>query len=190
MNTQSAMLSNAIPGKTPPAAFRLFKAGWNDTSKGRFLFDAKAASAVMAAYRKQGVDVMIDLEHQSLASDVPRDPSARDARGWGKLQLSADGSLWAVGVKWTADGIARLTGKRQRYISPAFTVDGQSRIERIVNIALVAMPATYETPALVAASARKLPNALALDALDAFARQDGRKALDVLQRILLTRAGQ
>lgn len=138
-----------------PTEFRLFTAGWNKTANGDFLFDAQAASATMAAYKAWGIDRMIDLEHQSLSTATPADPTARDARGWCRLELRPDGSLWAVGVTWTEDGAARLTQKRQRYVSPAFGFDTETRrVESIINVAIVAIPATHDTPALMAATGR------------------------------------
>ena len=41
----------------PATAFRLFRAGWNETSHGRFLFDQKAALSVMTAHAEHDVDV-------------------------------------------------------------------------------------------------------------------------------------
>lgn len=110
----------------------------------------------MEAYAKWGVDLAIDLEHQMLDPDIAPDPTAKDARGWCNLELRGDGSLWAVNVKWTADGAARLSEKRQRYISPAFSIDPEtSRVIAIINVAITAIPATHDTPALVAASRAK-----------------------------------
>lgn len=159
--TAIGALALVVPmaGAEPPTAFRLFAAGWNATEKGQFLFDAEAASAVMSAYEAHGVDRMIDLEHLSL------DPESRhfdpDARGWCKLEVR-EGELWAVDVRWTPDGAARLTEKRQRYVSPAFDYDRESRrVTRIVNIAITALPATHGTPALVAARDTTTPRRLA-----------------------------
>jgi hypothetical protein len=151
-----ALIALASGEHEPPTAFRLFKRGWNDTEKGRFLFDDKAARAVMAAHEAWGVDVMIDLEHQSLNTpDGAADPTARDARGWAKLELR-NGDLWMVGATWTPDGAQRLQQKRQRYVSPAFEDDPKTkRIVKIVNVAITALPATHQTPALVAASRRR-----------------------------------
>lgn len=138
-----------------PDEIRLFVFGENVTTKGTFLFDAEAAKMVMDAYEAHGVDLAIDLEHAMLDANASPDPTARDARGWCGLQLRDDG-LYACRVKWTDDGAARLTGKRQRYVSPAFTVDPKTnRITKIVNIAITSTPSTYETPALVAASRLK-----------------------------------
>jgi phage I-like protein len=135
-----------------PSEIRLFSAGWNETENGRFLFDAAAASAVMAAYQAHGVDRMFDLEHLSLDSTAPHfDP---DARGWCKLELREGPELWAVDIRWTPDGEARLRDKRQRYVSPAFEFEVDSgRVAKLVNVALTALPATHGTAALVAARA-------------------------------------
>jgi len=151
-------LSIIAVGDTPPTEFRIFAAGENTTSKGRYVFDDEAARAVMSAYQKHGIDVMIDLEHLSVVdpdSSISFDP---DARGWCRLELR-EGELWAVDVKWTADGAARLTEKRQRYISPVFGYDKTTRrILDVLNIAITALPATDNLEALVAASSRAVLN--------------------------------
>lgn len=142
----------AASGAKPPIEFRIFSAGKNETSKGDYLFDEKAAALVMASYKKSGIDMMIDLEHLSLDSDAKHfNP---DAYGWCKLELR-NGELWAVDVKWTPDGARRLADRTQRYISPAFIVQEETnRVSELYNIAICAIPATYEAPALVAASKR------------------------------------
>lgn len=147
--------TSAGPTDALPTEFRLFVKGWNETENGNFLFDDAAAKQVLAAHRKWGVDLMIDLEHQSLDPSIAPDPTAKDARGWCTLELREDGSLWAVQVKWTADGAKRLSEKRQRYVSPAFHVDPETkRVSAIINVAITAIPATHDTPALVAASTK------------------------------------
>jgi len=135
-----------------PCEFRLFKCGENETTKGVFIFDAEAAALVMAnAAERDGVEYPIDLEHLSLDTDARNfDP---DARGWFQLAIR-NGELWAVNVRWTPDGQRRLSERTQRYVSPAFLTDDDGRVTEIVNVALVAMPATHGTPALVAAGRR------------------------------------
>lgn len=146
-------LSLITVGDEPPAEFLIFKAGMNTTSKGDFLFDAKAAADVMAAFQKHGADVMIDLEHLSIDDEGANyDP---DARGWCRLEVRAGGDLWASNVTWTPDGGVRLREKRQRYVSPAFSFNTKTRrIDEIVNIAITALPATDKPAALVAAARR------------------------------------
>lgn len=144
-----ARLAVAVDGEDLPSEFRIFRAGKNETANGDFVFDEEAASRTMAAYRAHGVDLMIDLEHLSTDSDHGNfDP---DARGWCGLELR-DGELWAVNVRWTEDGAKRLREKRQRYVSPTFTYDRDSRrVDVLHNIALTALPATHHAAALMAA---------------------------------------
>lgn len=136
-----------------PTEFRIFRAGANETTKGVFLFDAEAAREVMARYAREGVELMIDLDHLSL--DDPAETSrtdVSDARGWFRLELRM-GELWATAVRWTTDGARRLNEKTQRYTSPAFLADVETgRISALLNVALVGMPATHEAAPLVAAS--------------------------------------
>jgi hypothetical protein len=146
-------------GEPLPTEFQIFAAGENATTKGVALFDAEAARSVMAAYEAHGVDLMIDLNHDSLEkSALAMRADASDARGWFKLELRADGSLWAVDVRWTPDGERRLREKTQRYISPAFAesrhldMPDDARPRLLVNVALCAAPATHNAPALVAAT--------------------------------------
>lgn len=144
----------------------------------------------MTAYQAHGVDLMIDLEHQSLDGAAPTDPTARDARGWARLELRPDGSLWAVGVKWTADGAARLAEKRQRYVSPAFEIDPETkRVTKIVNVAITALPATHETPALIAAAARGSMDPKQVQAaLDALIAGDSESAASILKDMIAAAA--
>jgi phage I-like protein len=141
-------------GDEPPTEFLIFRPGPIETTEGVDLFDAEAARSVLAFYEAEGVDVPIDLEHDSFSKEAHAHRSdARDARGWFKLELRADGSLWAVDVKWTPDGERRLREKTQRYTSAAFKRDPESgRITRLLNVAITSMPATHDAEPLVAAS--------------------------------------
>lgn len=183
-----------LVGDEPPSEFRIFAAGWNDTENGyRVLFDEAAASAVIAAYRKHGVDRMIDLEHLSLDPHAPNyDP---DARGWSGLEVRRDAQgqpeLWAVNVRWTPDGAARLTEKRQRYMSPAFLRDEKSgRVVKVINIAITALPASHATTALMAASIQgsTMPTDDIKAAIKAMKEGDGDSALAVLEAMLVAAA--
>lgn len=173
----------------PPTEFRLFVSGWNKTENGTFLFDQEAAAAVMAAHQKWGVDVAIDLEHGMLEGPSA-DPTSRDARGWCQLELRADGSLWAVNVRWTPDGAARLADKRQRYVSPAFEVDRETkRVTKIINVAITSIPATHRTPALVAASVGACMDPKAVqEALDALIAGDSEKCAELLKSMIAAAA--
>lgn len=158
----------------PPSEFRIFAAGENTTQKGTYLFDDQAARDVMAAFEAHGADLMIDLEHLSIEDPETSANFDPDARGWCRLEVRG-GELWAAGVTWTPDGHTRLSEKRQRYISPVFSVDAAGRVVRVLNIAITAMPATDNLEPLVAARMtardfRKLSTGIAFD--------DVRRALD------------
>jgi phage I-like protein len=157
--TLAAVVVIGADGKLPSEA-RIFKAGINNTEKGPYLFDNESCRMVLEHQAAHGVDRMIDLEHLSLDDESPNyDP---DARGWCRIdarpalepQQDADFDLWVTGLTWNPDGAERLTSRKQRYLSPAFPVDEERRITKIVNIALTAIPATHDAPALVAANAR------------------------------------
>jgi phage I-like protein len=192
----------SVDGPELPTEFRLFVSGWNDTENGAYLFDAEAARATLEAAAKWGVDLAIDLEHQMLDT-AGADPTARDARGWFNLELRDDGSLWAVNVRWTPDGAARLAEKRQRYISPAFEIDPESkRVTKIVNAAITSIPATHDTPALVAARTALgeqitatlsagvgMNPKLVQEALDALIADDAAKCQEILKSLVAAAAG-
>jgi hypothetical protein len=151
----SAELAAAADGSLP-TEFRIFKYGVNETAKGSCLFDEEAAAAVMARYAKEGHDLMLDLEHHWSGNSASARADAADARGWFKLELR-NGELWGVDLKLTPDGARRLTEKTQRYTSPLFLErKADSRVVRIVNVALVANPATFGAEPLVAASAARV----------------------------------
>jgi phage I-like protein len=140
-----------------PTEFLIFRAGENPSTKGSVWFDDVAAQRVMAAAKKWGNDYAIDLEHHSVLSPAAR-PDAPDARGYFRLEMRA-GDLWAVGVTWTDDGAERLKSRKQRYTSPAFDQvfdatlcggRGGHRVVELMNVGLVAQPATDHLQALVA----------------------------------------
>jgi phage I-like protein len=146
----------ALPeGNALPTQFLIFAPGDNPSTQGPAVWDATAAAAVMAKAKERGaVEYPIDLEHRSLdkaATTLTKD--ATDAQGWFKLAVR-NGALWAIDVRWTAEGAERLRAKKQRYTSPAFYwLDGPNgRVGELVNVALVSMPATHDQAALVAAS--------------------------------------
>lgn len=185
-----AALAVSLVGTEPPTEFRLFVDGWNDTEKGRVLFDDEARRSVMAAYQRHGIDRMLDLEHLSLDDQAPNyDP---DARAWFGLELRG-GELWAVNVRWTDDGAHRVKARKQRYISPAFTYDTETgRVRSIFNVALTAIPATHGTPALIAATGRKRLSSMNPEmvaaALQAMMKNDSKAMAKILQDIIANAA--
>lgn len=146
-------LSAFAVGDEPPTEFRIFKSGPNESTKGTFLFDDEAARLVMAEYQRHGVDLIVDLEHDSLDEEA-RKMRADAANALAHFQLEVrNGELWAVNVSWNEDGATRLRKKTQRYLSPAFLTEKETgRIVELWNVALCSMPATRQAVPLVAAS--------------------------------------
>jgi hypothetical protein len=196
----TALLSVDVAEDAPlPERFRMFRAGVNETTKGPLLFDEQAAAAVMAAFERGGVDLMIDLAHDSLdpAAHAARD-DADDARGWFRLAVE-HGELWASSVTWTADGERRLRSRTQRYVSPAVLLEetegGAPRVVEVVNCALCSMPATLDAMPLVASRTllrleeNTMDPKIIKDALDALEAGDAPKALEILKALIASAAG-
>lgn len=187
-------LAAIVSGQPLPTEFRIFSVGWNDATNPaagpeRVLFDARAAAAVMAVYAKHGVDVAIDLEHDSTSAEARVFRSdAADARGYCQLEVRA-GELWAVGVDWSEDGEQRLRAKKQKYISPYFNIDKDGRVVELISLALVAQPATDHASPIVAARSSKMDPKLIGEALDALISGDTEKCADILKALVATAAG-
>ena len=196
--TRLVELGGVGAGDDLPAAFRLFSAGVNESTKGPTLFDAAAAESVLRAFAAGGVDLTIDLEHDSLSKEARAARSdAGDARGWFGLEVR-DGELWAVNVTWTPDGERRLRERTQRYISPAFLRDDEGRVIEVINVALCSMPATLGAAPLVASrgipantetrSMNISPDQVRA-AIEALKNEDGAAALALLEESLIGAAG-
>ena len=82
----------------PPKSFVLFKSGWTDTKKGKFLFDSQAAEMVLAYAAEDGRDkIPFDAGHGMLSGN---DPDRHKALGWFELGV-VDGDLIAENIEWT-----------------------------------------------------------------------------------------
>lgn len=146
--TARVALAITLADGKAPTEFRLFTAELVTTSKGDFVFDDKAAKAVMSAWEAQGNDLPIDYDHAMV--DPTTRPQDRGAAGWFKLALKG-GELWAVDIRWTVDGEKAVASGEWRYSSPCFGYDPETRrITEIVNVAITNLPATKKMDALVA----------------------------------------
>lgn len=199
-NARSACttLSIELAENEPPKEFCIFTAGQVVTTKGTFTFDDAAAKSVMAEYEAHGIDLMIDYDHASLA-DVTLDPAQTGkAAGWFNLELR-NGELWAVNVRWTPPAEASLRAKEWRFMSPAFSTDGEKRVTSLLNVAITNLPATRRLEPLMAAGARKTPIMASADsglspklisaALEAVASKDAKTSLDLMKQILAALLG-
>jgi Mu-like prophage I protein len=139
-----------------PDEFRIFHAGRNQTDKGAFLFDDKAADLVMSTYRQRAVPLMGDYEHQTANATKNGQPAPASITEWTpEVRRDASGGpeLWATQVKWTDRARAMLQAGEYRFFSPMFMFDDEKRPTWLVNIALTNNPATHGQEPLVAATA-------------------------------------
>lgn len=142
-----------------PKAFRIWKAGRNETDHGVHMFTPQSAELLLSEQTIRGNLYSIDVDHLSLNDNAP--PEARKAVGWHRLAVrdSKDGpELWAVDVTWTDAVRAGLTKEppEWRYFSPAYDVEKKSgSIVGYLNTALTNNPATWAVTALAAATATK-----------------------------------
>lgn len=137
--------------RTPPTEFRVIPFGTYETTKGDFVLTHEGAKRILSQLADEGVDVMIDWEHDAVARMAP---GPTPAAGWCNIEMRPDG-LWAVNVKWTPEATSMLSSAEYRYFSPAFTVhEDTGEILRFINIALTNRPATKKLEPLVAASRR------------------------------------
>ncbi len=138
-----------------PTAFRIWRAGRNDTDKGPVIVTPDAIAAVLASQEQRGNLYSIDIDHLSLSDTAP--PEARVAMGWHRLE-GRDGELWAVDVRWSPFAQAQLEQQPPglRYFSPAYDVDADPgsptfrHLIRYLNMAVTNNPATWNVTALAA----------------------------------------
>ena len=129
-----------------PSFIRILPKGKVELSDNRepFEVDAGSLTAMVAAFRSRGVDLVIDYEHQSLQGE--RAPAA----GWIKdLEARPDG-LWAK-VEWTKQAREYLLNKEYRYFSPVLRLDPETRRPTaLMHLGLTNVPAIKRLPPLVA----------------------------------------
>ena len=146
----------ALPTE-PPTEIRLFKDGWNDTTKGKFLLDAEGAALILADFASHGIELAMDFDHSTYGMAGKK----RDVPGYiGALEYRPGEGLFATNVRWTDVGLAAITPgssgtlPEYRYFSPAIRFDADTgRILAIEPVALVTWPATKNQPPLVMSSA-------------------------------------
>jgi hypothetical protein len=112
----------------------------------RFQLPREAAEAVVAAFRTNGADLPVDLEH-STEIKGPKGEAA-PAVGWIKeLRVTGAGAVEGR-VDWTGAGRGLLAERADRYLSPSVVFDRASRtIRRLVSAGLTNKP-DFRMPAL------------------------------------------
>lgn len=110
---------------------------------------AENAERVIEAWREQGVDIPIDIEHHTL--DEERDNGA-PAVGWIKdLKYTPERGLTAS-VAWTDKGLGFVKSQEFKYLSPVLLFDDDGELYRLHSVALTNRPAIRFAESLKAAS--------------------------------------
>jgi len=112
------------------------------SKSGEFLVDRPAFERIYKAFMEHGVDLPIDVEHESLRNDVlPID--TRGAVGWIRDLKFEEAEGISAKVEWTEEGRTLIRSGKFRYLSPAFTVDknDRTRVTGLHSGALVLHPA-------------------------------------------------
>jgi phage I-like protein len=153
MNTRNFILLDIAPGPQAPTEVRLFRAGANETRKGVFLFNERAAVAVLKAAADWGVRLSFDYGHAMLDPWAVDPANAGRSAGSFVLEVRA-GALWAADIKWTPAAKAAIEAREWLYISPAFNHEPDGTVTEVLNVALTNMPATKNLDPLMALAER------------------------------------
>lgn len=147
-------------GAPPPKRIRLFKWGWNDTTKGSLKLDQAGADATMAAFRKRGVAQTFDLWHSTFDQNVK--PEDKKTVGTYLLELegseaSGVGGLFASECQFSPDVAREISEGKWPYASPVPMHTKDGRIVDVKNTALVGLPATHNAQPLLMSLLSALP---------------------------------
>jgi phage I-like protein len=143
------VLADVAGGKKAPPLVVLVPRGKVKSTRGDFLCDDQAIQACIDAFKAEGVDLVIDYEHQTLGGDWAAPDGKAPAAGWIKeVMAHADGLVGRV--FWNARAAALIESLEYRYLSPVTLVRaGDGRVVRIHSVGMTNNPAIVDMPALV-----------------------------------------
>ena len=136
-------------GGAPPEWLMLLPATATVRLRDGRVFASAGAEAVVAEWRREGLDLPVDLNH----AEVYSAPYGGDspAYGWVTAMEVREGAVFGR-VEWTPEGRETITARRYRYYSPTFLIaaraTGRREIVGITSVALVNRPALPEVSAL------------------------------------------
>lgn len=137
----------------PPAEFRIFRAGVNDSDYGPITFDDIAAAMVMQNAREKGNPFYFDFNH-GMTVEGATDEQGKSA---GNFNIEVrNGELWAIDCMYTENGGERLASREYNLFSPAFRwiadETGTCRVFQLLNVAFVNLAGLDGLQPLAAAS--------------------------------------
>jgi phage I-like protein len=143
MATHAAPITGDAAGQAPEWV-HLIPAGAFAGRDGRGPYVLKDAEAVVAASIRQGLDAVIDYDHQTDLSAVKDVGGTAPAAGWiTALEARADG-IWGR-VEWTGKGAAAVAAREYRYISPVFLHTRKGEVKAVLRAGLTNNPNLHLT---------------------------------------------
>lgn len=143
--------------KSPPTAFRIWRAGENRFDDGIAYFTRESAKALADQQAARNRPYAFDYRHLSLLSEVPE---AGKAAGWHRLEMRDDANgepeCWAVSCEWTEPVAKAMSADvpEWRFFSPAFQVSEKTNvIVGYTNCAITNDPLTHDLPMLASVRA-------------------------------------
>lgn len=126
-----------------PNQIKIIPLGDISSEKGNFKADEESFKAIEREFKRRGLDLVVDYEHQTL-HDVQA-----PAAGWIKsLRLSNDAIV--ADVEWTSRATEYLRNKEYKYLSPVVRVrKSDKKAVALHSVALTNTPAINQMPALV-----------------------------------------
>lgn len=153
---ETTIAASALPGADGALRWiKLIPAGTFSLRDGRGPFDAGDKTELQAIIDRSvsyagATELMIDYDHQVMFGAIPGVGGTAIAAGWIKALEARDDGVWGQ-VEWTEAAGAKIRALEYRYISPLFTSSKTGRVGKILNAALVNMPA-MDLSAIAAAS--------------------------------------
>ncbi len=140
-----AALSSDLPPVSSGAWMLVLPAGTAHARDGRGPFiagDIAAMNGIIARTRRRlgATELMVDYDHQAHFGAVKGVGGRAPAAGWVKELRAAPEGIEAR-IEWTDAARAAIAAGEYRYLSPLFTTDARDRVDTLLNIALVNMPA-------------------------------------------------
>lgn len=135
----------AAPGPDAAAWIRLLPSGSFSTRDGRGPFAAGDLATLQDIITRTkahlgATEMMVDYDHQAVFAAVEGVGGTARAAGWiSAFEARADGIHGEV--TWTEAARDALAAREYRYLSPVFLTDRTGAVIRLVNVALVNLPA-------------------------------------------------
>ncbi len=120
------------------------------------VLDQAGADAIIKAFHDQGINLVVDYEHQTCGGKYASPTGIAPAAGWIKGMHYEKGRGLVANIHWTTPASELLRLQEYRYLSPSAAVDPKTRRAiGLHSVGLTNRPAIANFPELIAASATR-----------------------------------